>query len=149
MRPLLFAMIVLAVFGMGVAGYLTYAHFDEAALVCAIGGCETVQESDYSTIGPLPIAALGLGMFMGLTLAAAYRLTSPGRAHREKVSILVWALLLTGILYYLYLTYVELFVLNAVCQWCVISSIIALAIFAIESVYLWRTVMDADSYSAG
>jgi uncharacterized membrane protein len=138
----LYAMIVLGVIGFALAGYLTYTHFNTAALVCSIGGCKTVQASAYSTVGPIPIALLGMGMFASLLVLSIVRLLHTPIISAEKASLVSWAMLLAGILYYVYLTYVELFVLNAVCQWCVASSLVALTMFGLESVYLWRTVMD-------
>ncbi len=142
---LLSAILALSVVGLGIAAYLTYVHFNEAALVCTTGGCETVQQSTYSTIGPLPIAALGVGMFFSLLMLAGLRWNGSALVKAETASLAAWAMLLTGILYYTYLTYVELFVLHAICQWCVASSVVALVIFALETTYLWRTVMAEDS----
>lgn len=138
---LMIAVMVLSTIGLGIAGYLTYTHFNEAALICTIGGCETVQQSQYSTIGPVPIAMLGVGMFATLFTLAGLRLRGSSVIAADKASLIAWAILLTGILYYGYLTYVEVFVLEAICQWCVASSLVALAIFGLETVYLWRTVM--------
>lgn len=146
---LLIAIVALSLVGLGIAGYLTYVHYNEAALVCTTGGCETVQQSTYSTIGPAPIAMLGAGMFSTLLTLAGLRLRSSSIVTAETASLVAWTMLLTGILYYVYLTYVELFVLNAVCQWCVASSLVAMAIFALETVYLWRTVMADDAMETG
>lgn len=145
----LFAIIALALIGLGLSGYLTYTHFNEAALVCSIGGCETVQSSSYSTIGPVPIALLGMGMFSALIVLAGLRLRRSPLISDERASLIAWAMLLAGILYYAYLTYVELFVLNAICQWCVASSIAAIAIFGLESVYFWRTALSDDVLETG
>lgn len=149
MSRLLYAVLVLSVVGFAISGYLTYAHFNEAALACSVGGCETVQESRYSTIGPVPIALLGMFMFASMFVLAALRLKQMSIVSAETVSIVAWGILLAGILYYLYLTYVELFVLNAICQWCVLSSLAAAGIFGLESVFLYRTVMDDDPVEAG
>ena len=60
-RSLRLAAAIVALAGVVVAGYLTWVHFDDAALVCvAGGGCETVQESEYAEIAGIPVAALGL-----------------------------------------------------------------------------------------
>ena len=48
--------------GIATAGYLTYVHYEPAALICTgSGGCETVQDSDYAVLAGVPIAVLGLG----------------------------------------------------------------------------------------
>lgn len=142
MTRLLAAIVALSLVGVGIAGYLTYTHFNEGALVCTIGSCKTVQESSYSTIGSIPISLLGLCMFTTLLVLSGLRLASSRLLKAETASLIAWAMLLTGILYYVYLTYVELFVLDAICQWCVGSSLVALLIFSLESVYLWRTIMN-------
>lgn len=149
MQRILLAIVAFGVIGFSIAGYLTYTHYNEAALVCAVGGCETVQTSQYSTIGPIPIALLGMGMFATIIGLAVLRLTHSTIISGETASIVAWGMLLAGILYYLYLTYVELFVLNAVCQWCVLSSIAAVIVFALESVYLYRSVMADDAMELG
>jgi uncharacterized membrane protein len=60
-RSLRAAAALVALAGVAVAGYLTWVHYDEAALVCvAGGGCETVQHSSYAELGGIPVALLGL-----------------------------------------------------------------------------------------
>lgn len=130
--------VVLSLLGIGVAGYLTYVHFDERALVCTVGGCHTVQESTYSTIGPVPIAMLGLGMFVLVGALALARIFRSTLISDENANLVVWTITLTALLYYAYLTYVEIFVLDAICQWCVASAVITVGIFVVESVALWR-----------
>lgn len=126
--------LALSIVGAGISGYLTYVHFDDSVLVCsASGGCHTVQESDYSTIGPIPIAMLGLGMFLTLAALSLSRVLNWRIISDELATMAIWGMTLTGLLYYAYLVYVELFVLEAICQWCVATTAITVAIFAIES----------------
>jgi uncharacterized membrane protein len=125
--------------GAGVAAYLTYTHYNHDALVCTVGNCGTVQTSEYATIGPIPIALLGLGMFVTVAALALARLTGQSLITTSQANIACWTLAFAGLLYYVYLTYVEIWVIDAVCQWCVATSIITLAIFAVESVLLWRS----------
>ncbi len=148
-RRLLYALILLGVVGIGISGYLTWAHYDDSVLVCAIGGCETVQASRYSTIGPVPIALLGMAMFAALSGLAGLRLLRTPPLGHETLTLVAWGMLLAGILYYLYLTYVELFVLHAICQWCVITSLVALAMLVIESLNLYQSVMGGDPADVG
>ena len=55
---------LVALAGVGVAGYLSWAHFTDSTVLCvAGGGCETVQESEYAEIGGIPVALLGLGAY--------------------------------------------------------------------------------------
>jgi uncharacterized membrane protein len=137
-RPLLLGILLLGIIGIGIAGYLTYVHYNEDALVCTTGGCETVQQSEYSTIGDIPIAIFGLLMFTTVTLLAAARLAGRLPISFEMATMLAWTMLLTSLLYYAYLTYIEVFELEAICQWCVSSSIIGLLMFVLESILLFR-----------
>lgn len=137
-NALLLGVVLLGLLGIGVAGYLTYAHYDEDALVCTVGGCETVQQSEYSTMFGVPIAAFGMLMFATVTVLALARMTGRRLIPADIATIGAWTLLLTALLYYAYLTYIEIWELEAICQWCVTSSIIALLMFALESIMLSR-----------
>ena len=137
-QPLLLGVVLLGVLGMAVAGYLTYVHYNEDALVCTVGGCETVQQSDYSTMLGVPIALFGLLMFLTVTMLAVARLSGRSPLPTDLATMAAWTLLLTSLLYYAYLTYIEIWELEAVCQWCVISSILALLMFVLESLLLTR-----------
>jgi uncharacterized membrane protein len=139
--------LLLSVVGAGIAAYLTYVHYDESVLVCtAGGGCHTVQESEYATIGPIPIAILGLGMFIvlaGLALVRIFDWTI-SILDSETANLAAWGITLTALLYYAYLVYVELFVLEAICQWCVATTGITVTIFAVESLGLRRSLAIDD-----
>lgn len=130
--------LLLSLAGGAVAAYLTYVHFEAGALVCSTGGCTTVQESSYSTIGPIPIAALGLGMFLFLGALALSRIFNWSIVTSDTANIAAWLVTLTALMYYAYLVYIELFVLEAICQWCVVTTAVTVVIFAVESVLLWR-----------
>ena len=108
---------LVALCGIAVAGYLTWAHFEHSQLICvAGGGCETVQKSSYSELAGIPVALLGLLSYtvvLGLIGwdAPAARL---GAA----------ALALVGVLFGAYLLLVQLFVIDAVCVWCVTNDVL-------------------------
>ena len=71
------AAIVLALVGSILAGYLTWVHYDASALVCGLGNCHTVQASEFATIGPFPVALLGLGMYLMILACNALGLARP------------------------------------------------------------------------
>jgi uncharacterized membrane protein len=144
-RATLVAIVALSAIGAAIAGYLTYTHYDHDALVCSVGDCGTVQQSEYATIGPVPIALLGLGMFVAVGTIALARFLERGPLSFAPATIVSWALLFAGILYYAYLTWTEVTIIEAICQWCVASSIVALILLAAESVLLWRFVIDSDA----
>ncbi|MEX2032005.1 MAG: vitamin K epoxide reductase family protein [Dehalococcoidia bacterium] len=123
-------LLLLAVLGTAVAVYLTYVALDseEEPFCSGIGDCATVQSSEYAKVGPVPVAVLGLGMYLGLLgLILARRFASFGRDPR--FALWTFALAMSGALYSAYLTYLEFFVIDAICVWCVISATIVTLIF--------------------
>jgi uncharacterized membrane protein len=122
----------LALAGVAVAGYLTWVHYADLQPFCVGGGgaCERVQTSEYAALFGIPVAVLGLAGYLALLGSLALP-EEPGR--------LVAALLsLTGAGFSAYLTWIELAELHAVCQWCVASAVIMLALAAVSVVRLLR-----------
>jgi uncharacterized membrane protein len=122
----------LVLLGIGVAGYLTYVHYAAIDPVCAggSGGCHRVQASDYAELVGLPVAVIGLAGYLGL----AVTLLIPGEAGRASGM----ALALIGAGFSLYLTYLELFVIDAICQWCVASAVIMIALAGLTTARMLR-----------
>lgn len=128
---------VLAVIGVGVAGYLTYIHYNMSVLICTPGGgCDTVQNSRYAAIGAVPVAVLGLLMYLGLLALGFVRRTQ--RDLYEPASMAAFAIALGGVAYAAYLTYLEIYVIHAICEWCVSSAIITFLIMLLEGYGVWR-----------
>jgi uncharacterized membrane protein len=126
-RRLRIAVAALSLAGLGVAGYLTWVHYADLEPVCVggSGGCERVQTSDYAELGGVPVALLGL-IGYGAILAS---LALPGDAGRFAGALLA----LAGFGFSAWLTYVELFEIDAVCQWCVASAAIMTALAVVTS----------------
>jgi uncharacterized membrane protein len=97
-----------------------------------------VQQSEYATIAGIPIALLGVLMFGAVVALATARLSANPPVAFDIATIASWLMVFAATLYYIYLTYVEIFVLEAICQWCVASSVVTLGILTVESVHLWR-----------
>jgi uncharacterized membrane protein len=116
-----------AAVGTLVSAYLTWVHYSGSLALCiGVGGCEAVQTSRFSTLGPIPVALVGLGGFVAIlavaiahTRGAAWSLTP------------LFALSLAATLYVAYLTYVEVFVLGAICPWCVAVAVCSVGVFAL------------------
>ena len=101
---------ILAVVGIAVSLYLTYAKLTSSPIVCGIGNCEKIQASPYSQIFGIPVAVLGILYYLVVFILANKSLHKP----------LGWWLIF-GAVFSAYLTYLELFVINEICMWCVIS----------------------------
>jgi uncharacterized membrane protein len=129
--------VVLAVVGIAIAGYLTIVHYRESLLVCSgISDCETVQTSKYAEIVGVPVALLGLLTFVLLLALAIVRILQPERT--DVTTMITFVLIVGAVGFYIYLTYLELFVINAVCQWCVASSLVMVGMLISESILLRR-----------
>ena len=122
----------LAVAGLLISAYLSWVHYAGVAPVCVggSGGCETVQTSSYATILGVPVAALGLVGYSGLLLSALLR----GGAGAY-LGLLV---ALVGTFFSAYLTYLELFVIHAICEWCVASATVIVAALVCAAARTWR-----------
>jgi uncharacterized membrane protein len=120
---------LLALTGLFVALYLTlYKAGLIGQLSCSIGSCETVNTSSWSTFLGLPVAVWGLGFYV-LTLGVAILGIQDRWANSRMVSVALVAVSGWGVLFSAWLTYLELFVIDAICMWCVVSAIIVTLIF--------------------
>lgn len=131
-------LIALSSLGTIVAAYLTWIHYSGQLAMCGgIGNCETVQASRYATLGAVPVALLGLIMYLSLLGLYVWR----GIARDDEpeyLPLVLFGISLVGTLFSAYLTYLELFVIHAICPWCVSSAIIITLIF-ILSIWGLRT----------
>ena len=127
---------VVAAIGTLVSAYLTWVHYSgNLALCIGVGGCEAVQNSRFSVVGPVPIALIGLAGFIAMLAVALLRLRDDAPAWSDTA---LFGLSLAATLYVAYLTYIELFVLGAVCPWCVMVAVCAAVVLALVSVDLFR-----------
>lgn len=120
----------LAGMGAAVAGYLTYARFTETTIACTTGGCEAVQSSDYAELAGLPVAALGLVAYVFLLGSALFTF--------ELARLAGAIVAVSGALFAAYLLYAQLFLIDAICQWCVVSDVV-IALLAVTCVLRLRS----------
>ena len=107
------ASLVLAIVGTGVAAYLTSVHFDDHLLLCRVGDCVTVQKSRYAAVRDIPIAIMGLAICLAIVAPVLIRWRQP--RHQTNATIAAFAIALAGAIYASYLTYVETWVIDAIC----------------------------------
>jgi uncharacterized membrane protein len=117
----------LAAFGVGVATHIAIADAGGGAPACIAGssGCQTVADSTYSHLLGVNIAVFGIVGYVFLLAAALLR----GDAAR----MAGFGLSLAGFGYSLYLTYLELFKIEAICQWCVASAVLMTVLFGVNA----------------
>jgi uncharacterized membrane protein len=100
-------------------------------LVCAVGSCETVQTSRWATLLGFPVATWGVAFYVVVLAVSLYGLTD-AMADSRRVSQALVVMTGTGVLFSIWLTYLELFVIHAICQWCVVSAILVTVLFVIS-----------------
>ena len=133
-RSVRIASAVLASLGAAISAYLLYVRESGGELVCSTGGCETVQSSEYAVVLGVPVAALGLVGFLALLVASL--------ARGEWARLAQATLALAALGFTLYLFALQLWVIEALCQWCVATDVIvtALATLALIRVRPARTM---------
>lgn len=121
----------LAAAGIAIASYITIADASGDAPACVAGGhgCQTVADSSYAHLAGIPVSAIGIGGYLLLLGAFAAR----GDAARF-IGLLA---ALIGFGFSVYLTYLEVFVIEAICQWCVASAVLITALLVGA---VWRVI---------
>ena len=122
----------LALIGVFLSTYLTlYKLGYIGELQCAVGSCETVNTSQWATFLRLPVAAWGLGFYVVALLLAMLGLQEK-YADSRAFSVALVALTGWGVVFSGWLTYLEMFVINAICIWCVTSACIVAIMFLVS-----------------
>ncbi|MEO9256661.1 MAG: vitamin K epoxide reductase family protein [Tepidiformaceae bacterium] len=128
--------LVLAIAGIAIAAYLAFENLQSRTGVCTIThGCQTVQQSRYGKLFGIPISVPGLGLYLLLGAAAITWLTN-FRGLRRWAAFLAFNGALFGFAYSLFLTYIEGWVLEAWCIYCITSASLMFLLFA-----GWLTVL--------
>lgn len=132
----------LALVAAGISAYLVTVHFADASIACISGGgCETVQESAYSEIGPVPLSALGLAVYAALAATALFR--------GEIAATAAFALGISVGVFAVYLIVVQTIVLDAICVWCMTTDAIALLLVVVTALRLRAEIRLADAPPGG
>ncbi|HVQ58995.1 MAG TPA: vitamin K epoxide reductase family protein [Solirubrobacterales bacterium] len=119
-----------ATLGVGVATYIAIVESGGGSPVCLAGGsgCRTVAESSYSHIAGINVAIFGILGYLGI-LATAFAVSDAAR-------FAGFALALGGFGFSIYLTYIEIFKIEAICQWCVGSAVLMTILFLLNATRL-------------
>ncbi len=124
---------IICVIGLFVAFYLSYVETTKTVAVCGpVGDCNAVQNSPYAKLfGVLPVGVLGLGGYVALLAAWLWQ-----RFRRDVLAAYapsaIFAMALFGVLFSMYLTYLELFAIKAVCAWCLTSAVTMAILLALS-----------------
>ena len=125
---------MLALLGLGITGYLSWERLSGGSPACVIGGgCATVQNSDYAEIAGVSLSYLGFITY-AFMLLSAFLPGFPGRLLGLVTSV-------GGVLFSLWLLYAELFLIKAICPWCMASLVVMILALAVS---IWRIVSAGD-----
>jgi len=132
------AIALLALVGLFVALYLwLHALGFGGPIKCGTGGCDTVQTSPWAVFLGLPVAFYGVVGYLAIFVVALVALR-PAALSERKWNVYLAGLATVGVLFTAYLTYLELFVIHAICRWCVGSAVIITAIWVVAVLGLKR-----------
>ena len=119
-----------ATLGIGVAAYIAIVESGGGAPACLAGGggCETVAESSYSHVAGINIAIFGVIGYVAIFLTAFFA--------NDLARFAGFAMTLGGFGYSIFLTYLEIFKIEAICQWCVASAVLMTVLFGLSAIRL-------------
>lgn len=128
--------LIAAAVGLITAVYLTWLKISNNQNLCiqGFGDCWTVNTSRYSEIFGIPIALIGAGAY--LVILAILWFENKVQFLKENSTLLLFGISLAGVLYSVYLTYLEIAVIRAICPFCVLSALIMLLIFSLTLIRL-------------
>jgi uncharacterized membrane protein len=129
---------LLSLAGLFISAYLyLYKLGKIGSLACGTGGCETVQWSPWSRFAGIEVSLIGLLGYAGLLALSLASLQPKLINERGPIRLLALCSAI-AVLFTVYLTYLELFVIHAICRWCVASGAIIVAIFVVSLLELRR-----------
>ena len=145
-RRMVLALLALA--GVFLSAYLTLFKLGYIGhLACGRGSCEQVQTSQWSVLLGMPVAAWGVGFYVAVAMLSIAG-TFPSLHASTRVSWWLFALTGWGVLFSGYLTTLELFVIHAICEYCVTSAALATAMFGVAAAELWAAKRHAAGATA-
>jgi uncharacterized membrane protein len=136
MKKITIVALTASIIGFLDSAYLVYVKIFHAPIYCTpgLGDCASVQNSQWSTLWGIPIAVFGALAY--LALIGCYLLERKVTLLGRYSIYILFGISFFGFLYSLYLTWLEFFVIHAMCQWCILSAICMTIIFILTIVRL-------------
>ena len=133
-KTIVLLVLTLSVIGLIDASYLTNAHYTGAELSCGLsGGCDTVTTSKYSEIFGIPVSLLGLVFYLVVFVSSLFYLD---RGKEKVLNVVKW-LSPFAFLASAWFVYTQLFILHAICQYCMVSAGVSTLIF-LSSLFFYK-----------
>jgi len=132
-------LIVLSLIGLSDSAFLTSSHYSGSTVTCSIGGntigdCNSVLTSKYAKTAGVPNSLVGVVYYFIALILSAFLLTKPKRATAQLLALLTGV----GFLASLWFVYLQLFVLNAICVYCMVSAATTALLFIFSLLLLKR-----------
>ena len=135
------ASIILTLIGLAVSIYMTVFKLTDNETMCiGNGGCSIVNDSPYAVIYGIPVAAFGVGGY--LAILAVLIVEKKNNLLKQNTTLITFGLTLIGFLFTLYLIYLEIFVIKALCPFCVTSQIAMTILFTLSVIRLVQQPLD-------
>ena len=129
----LYLLLLLSFLGFLDATYLSLKYYLASPVSCSfLNGCERVISSDYGTVGPIPLSLFGVFYYLVLVVLVLYFFDTKN----EKAVVLAARLTVIGFLVSLYLVGIQIFVIKALCFYCLLSAITSILLFFCGMLYL-------------
>jgi uncharacterized membrane protein len=142
-------MALVSLLGLFLGAYLTMYKFGViGTLACNVSSCEQVQTSRWSVFLGLPVATWGLGFYVAMLVLSLAGLQERFEASNA-LSAAIFAMATVGLLFTAWLNYLEAFVMNMWCEWCIASALMVVALFVLAVVDWRQTRGQDDSPLAG
>ena len=131
------ASIALVIIGIAVSIYMTiYKISGNDGMCLGSGDCSTVNASRFSEVNGIPVAVFGIIGYAAILFVHIFE--TRNLFFKKNGTLLIFGMALTGFLFTLWLVYVELVLLNAICPFCVTSQAAMTIIFIIAVVRLFQ-----------
>ena len=136
------ASVVLGAIGAAVSIYMTIYKLTGNENMCVgNGGCSTVSASPYAEVYGIPVAAIGIIGYLAILISLALEMRG-GSFFTENAPFATFGMALVGFLFTLYLIYLEIFVIKALCPFCLTSQIVMTILFIISVIRLVKQPID-------
>ena len=136
------ASIVITLIGLAVSIYMTVFKLTGNEKMCiGNGGCSVVNDSPYAAINGIPVAAFGVGGYLAILLVLIFE-KKAGKFFKQNATMLTFGLTLIGFLFTLYLIFLEIFVIKALCPFCLTSQVAMTFLFIISVIRLIKQPLD-------
>lgn len=139
--------IIFAISGVLVAAYLTFVESTNTEAICGpVGDCNTVQQSPYAMIlGIIHVGLLGVIGYSLVLITWMIRFFTPNQKTKSILTLIVWGIAWFGVIFSIYLTFLEPFVIGATCLWCISSAILITVILIASTPYAITALNSEDS----